>query len=141
MLHAYWVLSHVPSRWSNYQLPKTETERNKLGAIIGRDGQTLLRAIDEASELTWLDELPAIKTLRQVWSEQYVEVDGEIRLREVKDMPSPQELIVSPWVFPNKRHKCFIGFRLKPSRVRAYVRFEPPTFIALQVPVFWEILL
>lgn len=119
-----WLRAQAKTDWyerygrrvENYQLPKTETERNKLGAIIGRDGQTLLRAIDEASELTWLDELPAIKTLRQVWSEQYVEGDGEIRLREVKDMPSPQELLVSPYDiearYSVKRDVEWIGYKV-----------------------------
>ncbi len=119
-----WLRSQVEADWykryerriENYQLPKTDTERNKLGATIGRDGQTLLRAIDEAAELTWLYELPAIKTLRQVWSEQYVEIYGEIRLREVKDMPSPQALIASPYDaearYSVKRDVEWIGYKV-----------------------------
>jgi len=31
-----------------------------------------------------------------VWAEQYTDVEGTLQWREVKDMPSPAELLVSP---------------------------------------------
>jgi transposase len=79
-----WLRKHASAEWyeryerriENYHLPKTDAERNQLAITIQRDGQRLLRAIDEASDLRWLCEIPAINTLRQVWAEQYIEVDG-----------------------------------------------------------------
>lgn len=80
----------------NSHLPKTEEARRALAAVIGADGQTLLGAIAAAVEQPWLQEVPAVTTLQQVWAEPYIEVDGRLSWREVKDMPSPAELIASP---------------------------------------------
>jgi len=100
-----WLQALAPLEWydryshrvENYQLPKTEEARKALAAVIGADGQTLLRAIAAAVEQPWWPEVPAIKTLQQVWAEQYIEVNGHLSWREVKDMPSPAELIASPY--------------------------------------------
>jgi transposase len=54
-----------------------------LAAVIRADGQTLLHAIDAAVDQPWLREVPAVKTLRQVWAEQYSEVNGKLGWREV----------------------------------------------------------
>ena len=100
-----WVQALAPPEWyeryahrvENYQMPKTDTARQALAAVIGTDGQVLLQAIDAASEQPWLREIPAVQSLRRVWAEQYVEVNGTLSWREVKDMPSPAELIASPY--------------------------------------------
>ena len=84
-------------RIENYQLTKTDAARKALTAVIGADGQVLLQAIDAACAQPWLQEIPAVQLLRRVWAEQYVEVEGTIRWREAKDMPSPAELIASPY--------------------------------------------
>ncbi len=54
----------------NSRFPKAETERAELGATIGRDGVRLLQALESTTDLPWLPDLPALKTLRQVWTEQ-----------------------------------------------------------------------
>jgi transposase len=100
-----WVQALAPPEWyeryahrvENYQMPKTDTARKALATVIGADGQVLLQAIDAAREQPWLQEIPTVQLLRRVWAEQYVEVEGTLRWREVKDMPSPAELIASPY--------------------------------------------
>jgi len=100
-----WVQTLAPPEWyersahrvENSQMPKTDTARQALAAVIGADGQQLLQAIDAASEQPWWRASPAVQPLRRVWAEQYVEVKGTLRWREVKDMPSPAELIASPY--------------------------------------------
>jgi transposase len=100
-----WIQALAPPEWydryshrvENYQMPKTDTARKALAAVIGADGQVLLQAIDAAREQPWLRELPAVQIFRRVWAEQYVEVNGVLSWREVKDMPSPAELIASPY--------------------------------------------
>jgi transposase len=100
-----WLQALAPLQWydryssrvENYHLPKTDEARKALAAVIGADGQTLLHAIEAAVDQPWLREVPAVKTLRQVWAEQYSEVNGKLGWREVKDMPSPAELIASPY--------------------------------------------
>ena len=88
---------HYGRRVENYHLPKTEAARRELATVIGMDGKILLDALDATTEHRWLQEIPAVHTLRQVWAEQYVNVGGTLVWREVKDMPSPAELIASPY--------------------------------------------
>jgi transposase len=100
-----WLQALAPLEWDdryssrveNYHLPKTEEARRALAVVLGADGQTLLRAIAAAVDQPWLREVPAVKTLQQVWAEQFIEVNGRLSWREVKDMPSPAELIASPY--------------------------------------------
>jgi transposase len=100
-----WLQAIAPPEWydrygrrvENYDLPKTEAARKELATVIGTDGQILLDAIDTATEHRWLQEIPAVHTLRQVWIEPYVKVQGRLVWREVRDMPSPAELIASPY--------------------------------------------
>jgi transposase len=81
-----WVQALAPPEWyeryahrvENYQMPKTDAARKALAAVIGADGQVLLQAIDTASELPWLREIPMVQTLRRVWAEQYVEGNGTL---------------------------------------------------------------
>ena len=80
-------------RVENYHLPKTDAAREELAAVIAADGEGLLAAVDAATDQPWLRELPAVQTLRRVWAEQYIEVNGTLSWREVKDMPSPAEFI------------------------------------------------
>jgi len=119
-----WVQTLAPPEWygryahrvENYQMPKTDTARKALAAVIGADGQVLLHAIDAAVEQPWLREIPAVQTLRRVWADQYVEVHGTLSWREVKDMPSPAELIASPYDpearYSTKRAVEWIGYKV-----------------------------
>jgi transposase len=99
-----WLQALAPLDWydryrrrvENSQQPKTEAARKALAAVIGADGQTLLHAVATAVEQPWLREVPAVKTLQQVWAEQDIEVNGRLSWRAVNDMPSPAELIASP---------------------------------------------
>ena len=119
-----WLQTLAPPEWydryshrvENYQFPKSEAARQAFAAVIGADGQRLLQAIDAAIEQPWLQEVPAIQTLRRVWAEQYVEVNGTLSWREVKDMPSPAELIASPYDpearYSTKREVEWVGYKV-----------------------------
>jgi len=119
-----WVQALAPPEWyeryahrvENYQMPKTDAARKALAAVIGTDGQVLLQAIDAAIEQPSVGEVPAVQTLRRVWAEQYVEVHGTLNWREVKDMPSPAELIASPYDpearYSTKRAVEWIGYKV-----------------------------
>ena len=67
-------------------------------------------------EQPWLREMPAVQTLRRVWAEQYVEVHGTFSWREVKDRPSPAEIIASPYDpearYSTKRAVEWIGYKV-----------------------------
>jgi transposase len=119
-----WLQALAPLAWydrysrrvENYHLPKTDAARKALAAVIGADGQTLLHAIDAAVDPPWLREVPAVNTLRQVWAEQYIEVNGKLGWREVKDMPSPAALIPSPYDpearYSTKREIEWVGYKV-----------------------------
>lgn len=119
-----WLQALAPAEWyeryarrvENYRLPKTEAARQDLAAAIGADGGTLLRAIDQATSQPWLAEIPAVQALRRVWAEQYVERDGQVRWREVKDMPAPATMISSPYDtdarYSTKRESTWVGYKV-----------------------------
>ena len=119
-----WLQALAPLEWydrysrrvENAHLPKTEEARKALAAVVGADGQMLLRAIAAAADQPWLQEVPAVKTLQRVWAEQYIEVNGRLSWREVKDMPSPADLIASPYDpearYSTKREVEWVGYKV-----------------------------
>ncbi len=119
-----WLRAQAPAEWyerygervENYDLPKSEAERQKLAAVIGADGQQLLRAL-KAAERMELGELPAVMILRRVWDEQYVETAGQVALRAIEAMPSPAGLIASPYDpqarYSTKRGMAWVGYKVQ----------------------------
>ena len=86
------------SRVENYDLPKTEAARTELAQLIGEDGQRLRQAIGAATDQSWLQKVPAVLTLRRVWTEQYIEEGETLRWPEVKEMPAAAEQLTSPYI-------------------------------------------
>jgi hypothetical protein len=84
-------------RVENYHLPETDAARDVLARVIAADGERLLAAVDAASDQPVLVQVPTVLALRRVWAEQYTGAPGQLRWREVKDMPAPAELISSPY--------------------------------------------
>jgi transposase len=119
-----WLQALAPAEWyeryarrvENYRLPKTDTARQDLAAAVGADGYTLLRAIEQASGLPWLAQTPAVQALRRVWAEQYVEQGGQVRWRDVKEMPPPATVISSPYDmearYSTKRDSSWVGYKV-----------------------------
>ena len=119
-----WLRAHAPAEWyerygqrvENYHLPKSEAARRDLATLIGADGERLLAAIEEATELPWLKEVPAVQVLRRVWAEQYTGEPGQVRWREVRDMPSPAELVASPYDvearYSTKHGTEWVGYKI-----------------------------
>jgi transposase len=119
-----WLQAVAPPEWydrygsrlENYNFPKTEAARQELATIIGTDGQRLLAAIAAASEHGWLGEIPAVHTLQRVWTEQYIEVQGTLVWREAQEMPSPADLIASPYDaearYSTKRSVEWLGYKV-----------------------------
>jgi len=119
-----WLQALAPAEWyeryasrvENYRLPKTDAARQDLAATIGADGCALMAAIDQASSLPWLAQIPAVQALRRVWAEQYVEQDGQVRWRDVKEMPPPASTISSPYDmdarYSTKRESSWLGYKV-----------------------------
>ena len=83
-------------RIENDHLPKSDAARPALAATIGVDGPFLLKAVDATTEHGGLGKVPAVQTLRWVWAEQYIEVEGARVWRPVREMPAPAERLASP---------------------------------------------
>ncbi len=85
-------------------MPKTDAAREELARVIAADGERLLAAVEAATDQPVLAQLPAVLTLRRVWAEQYTGEPGQLRWREVKDMPSPAGLTTrTPATAPSAR--------------------------------------
>jgi transposase len=119
-----WLRAQAPTEWyerygervENYDLPKAEAERQKLASTIGADGRRLLRMID-AADRPELGALPAVRVLRRVWDEQYVETAGRVALRAIEAMPSPATVIASPYDpearYSSRRGMAWVGYRVQ----------------------------
>jgi transposase len=119
-----WLREQVKAEWyeryaeriEDYRLPKDKSEREQLSAIIGNDGYYLLNCIEQARELTWLNQLPAVETLRRVWAQQYRLENGQAKRLTPKDMPPVGEWIRSPYDdevrYGKKRDFHWVGYKV-----------------------------
>jgi transposase len=117
-----WLPAIAPPDWydrygrrvENDDLPKTAAARKALASVIGTDGQILRDALEAATEHRWLQEMPAVHPLRRVWAEQDIAVGGTLLWRDVPEMPSPADLIASPYdteaPYSTKREIEWVGY-------------------------------
>ncbi|MBV5275330.1 MAG: IS1182 family transposase [Lamprocystis purpurea] len=119
-----WLCTIAPSAWyeryghriENYRLPPGKEARDGLAAEIGSDGHVLLDAIDAAPAQAWLNNLPAIQTLRQVWEQQYCLRDGALAWRPGHELSALAERIESPYDpqarYSTKRSVDWVGYKV-----------------------------
>ncbi len=119
-----WLKQQAKAEWyerygeriEDYRLPKDKPERERLSAVIGEDGYFLLDCIEQAYELAWLQQLPAVQTLGQVWKQQYRRDQGRVRRLTPKDMPPVGEWIRSPYDsevrYGKKRDFDWVGYKV-----------------------------
>jgi transposase len=118
-----WLQELAPPEWyqryakrvENYRLPKTDAARQALARVIAADGERLLAAVDAAADQSVLVQLPAVVTLRRAWAEQCTGATGQLRWRDVEDMPSPAGLMSSPYDvearYSTKRDVEWVGYK------------------------------
>ena len=84
--------------------------------MIGADGFQLLSAIYKESAPSWLQEVPMVQVLRQVWVQQYYAPDAAVRWRENDDLPPCALQIHSPYDaearFSTKREIMWAGYKV-----------------------------
>ena len=119
-----WLASVAAPDWferyairiEEYRLPKGEAARTALGEQIGTDGHALLAAVYEPAAPTWLRELPAVETLRQVWVHQFFFEDDVVRWRKAADLPPVRTRFDSPYDpdarYGNKRSTTWAGYKV-----------------------------
>ncbi len=85
------------SRFSDFRLPKSETSRLKLAEEIGADGRDLLEKVYTSTSHPWLQELPAIESVRCIWIQQYHASEQGAPWRKDQELPPSALLVQSPY--------------------------------------------
>lgn len=99
-----WLATHAPSEWydrygrrvEDYRWPQGAEARERYAQTIGADGLALMQLLRREDVLEWLRQVPAVEVLRQVWLQQYVVVNGQVKWRAVEDLPPSRQRIASP---------------------------------------------
>jgi transposase len=119
-----WLSAQVAADWfdlyrarfEQYRLPQELAEQQELAEHMGRDGQHLLTVLDGPATPACLREIPAIQTLRRVWSQQFLIAQGHVRLPIADQLPRSAELLASPYDdearFSQKRQTRWVGYRV-----------------------------
>lgn len=122
--HPGWLKAMAPAEWlerykrswDEYRLPQAKAKRLELGVQVGRDGRWLLQQIYADDVPSWLRELPAIQTLRQVWLQNFYEEQGELHWRHAGNIPPAAEMICSPFDpqarYNIKRQTTWTGYKV-----------------------------
>ena len=118
-----WLRAHMPPAWperyearvENYRLPKTDTERQRLAALIGADGFALLQMAYVPDAPVEVRTAPAVEVLRQIWIQQYYGPEDLPRWRQDRDVPPAAQLIHSPYDlearYSIKRGMAWVGYK------------------------------
>jgi transposase len=120
-----WLRAWVAPEWydrygqllTEFRLPQKLAEREALAVRIGWDGYALLNAIAHGTSAPdGVRELPEVQTLRYIWIQQFVIIDGVLSMRERKDMPPAARLIQSPFdveaCYSAKRTTQWVGYKV-----------------------------
>ncbi len=99
-----WLRAHAPADWfacygqriEEYRLPKGKEARQAYGETVGADGIALLTALVVPTAPPALRVLPAVDLLRRTWIAQYVVLEGQVRLRDAKQLPAAALRIDTP---------------------------------------------
>jgi transposase len=119
-----WLLAHSDPEWvdryghriEESRLPASQEERQAIAEHIGRDGSNLLIDLYAAEALVFLREVPAVQTLRRIWIQNYVWIEGQICWRDNEDLPPGKRFINSPYDqdarYGKKRETRWTGYKV-----------------------------
>lgn len=119
-----WLLAHSHPDWlerygprvEDYRLPERKEDRVAYANVIGADGLRLLGAISTTHTPSWMREIPAVETLRQVWIQNYTwTAPGTLQWRSSDDIPPSGQYISSPYDvdarYSHKRGTTWVGYK------------------------------
>lgn len=100
-----WLLEHSDGEWveryghriEESRFPRSQADRQALAELIGADGWKVLTAVFDPLAPAWLPEIPALRTLRQIWVQNYCVEDEQLRWREAENIPPATLFIHSPY--------------------------------------------
>jgi transposase len=122
-----WLATQVTAEWfdryshriEEYRLPKGVEARQRYAEQIGADGMSLLSAVYADTAPPLLRQVEAVDILRQVWVHQYYVIEGQLRLRDAKDLPPAGTRCDSPYDpeahYGNKRSTTWTGYKVHVS--------------------------
>ena len=128
-----WVQAVAQADWyERYQrriehgrLPKGKEARNNYAKTVGEDGVYLLDMLAEPTTPPHLRELPSVKTLEVIWSQQYERPSvlkpsgessgrGPVRWKDLTELPRAAEQLESPYDldarYRTKRDTHWLGY-------------------------------
>jgi transposase len=128
-----WVRTVAHKDWyERYQrriehgrLPKGKEARDRYATTIGEDGFYLLERLAAATTPPQLRELPSVKTLEVIWSQQYERPTGPksagrssgrrpVRWKDLTELPRAAEQLESPYDldarYRTKRDTHWLGY-------------------------------
>ncbi len=118
-----WVRAHVPGEWVerygerlfHERLPQAEEEREQYANQVGKDGRTLLDALQAPGTEGWMKTLPAVTPLRQIWEQQFEPQDQGGCWRQQPAFPASQR-INSPYDldarYGKKNSTLWVGYKV-----------------------------
>ncbi len=119
-----WLRTHADPEWAkrydhrmeDYRRPTSKQERLKGAKEIGADGWKVLSMLASADAPAWLQEIPAIQTLRRLWEQQFYPVSegGTFRTHETlvpcgQRHNSPDDLDATS---AKNRHFTWVGYKV-----------------------------
>jgi transposase len=119
-----WLRELAPPEWyerygrriEEYRLPRGREAREAYAVLVGADGLRLLEAVWAPAAPAALRHLAAVDFLQRIWIQQYVVIDGTLRLRNPKDMPPAAAEVESPHEpearYGAKREMNWVGYKV-----------------------------
>jgi transposase len=119
-----WVREHADPEWferysrriEDYRLPRGKEARKENLKGVGADGVRLLAKVDAPHAPQSLKKLAEVEVLRKIWEQHYEVVDGELRVRNPKEMPEAAHCIESPYEpearYATKRSMSWVGYKV-----------------------------
>lgn len=119
-----WLHATAPADWldrygrrvEEYRLPRGQDARQEYAQIVGANGVRLLAAVEAPTAPPEVRDLPAVRILRQVWLQQFVVGEEDIRLRAPGDLPAASDQLCSPFEtearYSSKREHDWVGFKV-----------------------------
>jgi transposase len=119
-----WLRAHSSPEWveryagrlEDARLPSSEEKRQQWALTVGADGCTLLTSIDTDPDYPWLRTIPAVRTRRQVWIQNYQRTADTLSWRRNDNIPPAALYISSPYDvqahYAKKRTTSWIGYKV-----------------------------
>ncbi|ACC85464.1 IS1182-like element ISNpu1 family transposase [Nostoc punctiforme] len=110
-----WI-ERYSERMEDYHLPTSKAAREEQAHVYGEDGKQLLDAIFDGHSPEWLQQVPAVETLRRVWVQQYYVCNNEIYWRTEQGIPPATLMISSPYDldahYSKKNTTSWVGYKV-----------------------------